>query len=235
MLSCPAQGCEESAATAGLCKVTRDRRKGTHLVLGTAAEAIGTFAVTNVDDLVVLAVFFGQAAGHRDAIRRIVTGQYLGFTALLAASVVTAVVGETLLPHKMLAYFGFVPIILGLYTGFRAWRERRTPAGNKALRAVGTEEDRGPSIADVAVVTFTNGGDNIGVYVPIFAVETVAGISVFVAVFLVGVAVYCLVARYLASDPLIARSLARRNDIVLPVVLIGIGIWILIEGGAFGL
>jgi cadmium resistance protein CadD (predicted permease) len=205
------------------------------LILGTVAEAIGTFVVTNIDDLVLLALFFGLAAGHRGATIRIVTGQYLGFVALLAVSVVTALVGETLLPHKMLAYFGFVPIIFGLYAGFRAWRERRTPADSKVVRAVGTEEDRGPSIADVAVVTFTNGGDNLGVYVPIFAVETVAGISVFVVVFLVGIAVCCLVARRLATYPLIARSLARWNHIVLPVVLISIGVWILVEGGAFGL
>lgn len=67
------------------------------MILGTVAEAIGAFAVTNVDDLVVLAAFFGQAAGHRGATVRIVTGQYLGFMALLAVSVSTALVGETLL------------------------------------------------------------------------------------------------------------------------------------------
>jgi cadmium resistance protein CadD (predicted permease) len=205
------------------------------LILGTVAEAIGAFAVTNVDDLVVLAAFFGQAAGHRGATVRIVTGQYLGFMALLAVSVATALVGETLVSQKILAYFGFVPIILGLHAGFRAWRERRTPADDKAVRAVGTEEGRGPSVSHVAVVTLSNGGNNIGVYVAIFAVQTVAGISVFVVVFLVGIAVFCLVARYLASRPLIARVLARWDHIVLPVVLIGIGLWILIEGGAFGL
>lgn len=205
------------------------------MILGTVAEAIVTFAVTNVDDLVVLAVFFGQAAGHRAATIQIVTGQYLGFMALLAISVVAALVGATLLPHQMLAYFGFVPIILGVGAGFRAWRERRTPADHKAVRAVGTEKDRGPSIAQVTVVTFTNGGDNIGVYVPIFAVATVASLVVFVVVFLVGIAVCCLVAGYLASRPLIARSLARWDHIVLPAVLIIIGVSILIQGGAFGL
>lgn len=205
------------------------------MLLGTVAEAIGTFVVTNVDDLVMLAVFFGQAAGRRGATVRIVTGQYLGFVALLAVSVVTALVGETLLPHTVLAYFGFVPVVMGLYAGFRGWRERRTAADNNAVWAAGNEEDRGPGVADVAMVTFANGGDNIGVYVPIFAVEPVTGISVFVVVFLVGIAVCCVVARYLASHPLIAGSLARWNHVVLPVVLIGIGVWILIEGGAFGL
>lgn len=205
------------------------------MILGTVAGAIGTFAVTNVDDLVMLALFFGQADAHRGTAVRIVAGQYLGFMALLAVSVSTALVGETLLSPEMLAYFGFVPIILGLHAGFRVWRERRTPADSEAFRVAGTEESRGPSVSQVAAVTVANGGDNIGVYVPIFAVESVAGISVFVVVFLVGIAVCCLLARYLASRPLVAGSLARWDHIVLPVVLIGIGLLILIQGGAFRL
>jgi cadmium resistance protein CadD (predicted permease) len=58
---------------------------------------------------------------------------------------------------------------------------------------------------------------------------------VFTIVFLVLVAVWCAVGRFLATRPMIARALARWGDVVLPVVLIGIGVLILVEGGAFGL
>lgn len=203
------------------------------MILGTVAGAVGTFAATNVDDLVMLAVFFGQADAHRGTAVRIVAGQYLGFIALLAVSVATALVGETLLSQEVLTYFGFVPIILGLHAGFRVWRERRTPTGSEAFPAISTDGNRGPSVSHVAAVTVANGGDNIGVYVPIFAVESVAGISVFMVIFLVGIAVCCLLARYVASRPLVAGSLARWDHIVLPGVLIGIGLLILIQGGAF--
>jgi cadmium resistance protein CadD (predicted permease) len=206
------------------------------LTLGTVAEAIGTFAVTNVDDLVVLAVFFGQAEGRRRAILRIVTGQYLGFTALLAVSVTTAVVSATLLPHKVLAYFGFVPIALGVYAGFRAWRERRRGSDDAdGVGVPGASQRRGPTVLHVAAVRFSSGVDNIGVYVPIFAVATLTETWIFVVVFLIGVAMWCLAARYLASHRVIAEALTRWDHIILPVVLIGIGVFILIEGGAFGL
>lgn len=33
----------------------------------TLVQAIATFAITNIDDIVVLAVMFGQAPGHRGA------------------------------------------------------------------------------------------------------------------------------------------------------------------------
>ncbi|MFI1918000.1 hypothetical protein [Nocardia sp. NPDC020380] len=42
--------------------------------MSTVWQAIGAFAVTNIDDLVVLAVFFGQAPGNRGAAWRVVAG-----------------------------------------------------------------------------------------------------------------------------------------------------------------
>ncbi|GAA3550304.1 hypothetical protein GCM10022222_37300 [Amycolatopsis ultiminotia] len=57
----------------------------------------------------------------------------------------------------------------------------------------------------------------------------------FAAVFLALVAVWCVVGRFFAARPVVARALARWGHVVLPVVLVGIGLLILIEGGAFGL
>ncbi|MER5757376.1 cadmium resistance transporter [Streptomyces sp. NPDC002088] len=59
--------------------------------------------------------------------------------------------------------------------------------------------------------------------------------SVYVVVFLILVAVWVVAGRYFATRPVIAKTLARWGHILLPVVLIGIGLLILIEGGAFGL
>jgi cadmium resistance protein CadD (predicted permease) len=87
----------------------------------------------------------------------------------------------------------------------------------------------------VAAITFANGGDNIGVYVPVFAAAGTGGLVVFATVFLALVAVWCAAGRFFATRPIIARALSRWGHIVLPVVLIAIGLLILIEGGAFGL
>lgn len=57
----------------------------------------------------------------------------------------------------------------------------------------------------------------------------------YVAVFLVGVAIWCAAGCYLAGRPPIATVLSRWGHVVLPVILIGIGLRILIGGGAFGL
>ncbi|CAM5721489.1 MULTISPECIES: hypothetical protein [Streptomyces] len=44
---------------------------------------VGLFAVTNIDDILILSLFFAQGAGRHGSARRIVIGQYLGFSAIL--------------------------------------------------------------------------------------------------------------------------------------------------------
>ncbi|OLF10396.1 cadmium resistance transporter [Actinophytocola xanthii] len=196
--------------------------------LGLVGQAVGMFAVTNVDDLVLLAVFFGRAAGQRGGAARVVAGQYLGFAAILAASVVGAL-GAGLLPESVIPYLGLLPLLLGLRAAWRTWRERHDADDESP----GTGD--GPTVLAVGAVTFANGGDNIGVYVPVFTTAGIRGLVVFVVVFLALVAVWCALGRFFATRPVVARALARRGHIVLPIVLIGIGLLILVEGGAFEL
>ncbi|GAA3247902.1 cadmium resistance transporter [Dactylosporangium siamense] len=196
--------------------------------LGIIGQAAGLFAVTNIDDLLVLALFFSQGAGHRGATRNIAVGQYLGFAAILVAAVAAAF-GATFLPESVIPYLGLLPLGLGVKAAVQAWRHRGD--ADEETRA-GSD---GPKVLEVATVTFANGGDNIGVYVPVFATAGTGGMSVYVAVFLVLVGVWVAAGRYFATRPVIARALSRWGHILMPAVLIGIGVLILVEGGAFGL
>ncbi|WP_236796725.1 cadmium resistance transporter [Amycolatopsis sp. GM8] len=191
-------------------------------------QAVGLFAVTNIDDTVVLALFFAQGIGRHGATRDIALGQYLGFVVILGVSVAAAF-GATFLPDNAIPYLGLLPLALGIKAAVEAWRHRKYPGEEKASRG------SGPKILDVALVTVANGGDNIGVYVPVFATAGIGGISVYVVVFLVLLAALLVLGRYFATRPGITKVLARWGHILLPVVLIGIGLLILIEGGAFGI
>jgi cadmium resistance protein CadD (predicted permease) len=198
--------------------------------LGIIGQAVGLFAVTNIDDVLVLALFFAQGAGRHGAAARIVGGQYLGFAAILAVAVAAAF-GATFLPESAVPYLGLLPLALGLKAAWQAWRDHRDGDDGEEGRTGAA----GPSALGVAAVTFANGGDNIGVYVPVFATAGTGGMSVYAAVFLILVAVWCAAGRFFATRPVIARALSRWGHIALPVVLIGIGLLILVEGGAFGL
>jgi len=194
-------------------------------------QAIGLFAVTNVDDLLLLALFFAQTAGRRGGGRRVVLGQYLGFLGILVVAVAGAV-GASLLPESVRPYLGLLPLALGVRAGWSAWRSRNDEDDED------DEDDEpavGPGVLAVAAVTFANGGDNIGVYVPVFARSGTGAMVTYVVVFLLLVGVWCAAGRYFASRPVIARALSRWGHVLLPMVLIGIGLAIFVEGHAFGL
>jgi len=196
--------------------------------LGIVGQAVGLFAVTNIDDILILSLFFAQGAGHPGSARRIVIGQYAGFAAILAVAVAAAF-GATFLPESAIPYLGLLPLALGLKAAWQAWKHR----GDEDDEQEAAED--GPAALEVAAVTFANGGDNIGVYVPVFATAGVGGMSVYAVVFLILVGVWCFAGRYFATRPIVAKALSRWGHILLPLVLIAIGLLILIEGGAFGL
>jgi cadmium resistance protein CadD (predicted permease) len=204
--------------------------------LSLLAQAAAMFAVTNIDDLLVLAVFFGRAGGSRAAAVRVLLGQYLGFAGILIVSVIGAL-GAGLLPESVIPYLGLLPLLLGLRAAWKVVRERQNADKDQDIAepAPGPQPDSGPGIFQVATVTFANGGDNIGAYVPVFTVVGAAEMVAYVAVFLIGVAVWCAAGWFLATRPVMAKTLARWGHIILPIVLIGLGLFILIEGGAFGL
>lgn len=176
------------------------------------AAAAAAFIATNLDDLFVLMLLFGQADGRRARLR-ITAGQFLGIGLLTLASMVAAL-GLGRVPDRYLRLLGLVPILLGL----RAWKNRK-------------EEDAAPSAAGLlttAALTVANGGDNLGVYIPMFAGCTAAQLATTAAVFALLCGLWCLLAEKLASLPRIQALIRRTKGVLVPVVLILLGVGILL-------
>ena len=211
--------------------------------IGLIWQAIGLFALTNIDGFVIIVLFFGQAIG-RDRVARVIVGTYLGFIAILAISILGAV-GVRLLPEAVIPYFGLLPLTLGLFTAWSAWREHRlhpkyaTAPAQVGLRdAPGPDTGHaatGPGVLVVAAVTLSDGGDNISAYIPVFGTAGAGEVLTYAVVFLVLLAIWCVAGHFFARRHLIAEALSRWGRIVLPVVLISVGLIIIIEGHAFGL
>ncbi|WP_299929568.1 cadmium resistance transporter [uncultured Nocardioides sp.] len=193
----------------------------------TALQAIGLFLVTNIDDIIVLSLFFARGAGQSGTTTRIVVGQYLGFGGILLASVAVTFGAGLFLPDDAIPYFGLIPLLLGGYAAWQVWRNGDDDDDSFA--------DRPISALAVAAVTFANGGDNIGVYVPVFLAVGTGALVAYCVVFLALVVVLVLAAKFVATRKPIAEVLERWEHILFPLVLIVLGLVILIEGGAFGL
>jgi cadmium resistance protein CadD (predicted permease) len=194
-------------------------------MISSALQAVGLFLVTNIDDVIVLSLFFAHGAGQRGTTAKIVAGQYLGFGAILLASVAVTLGAGLFLPDDAIPYFGLIPLLLGAYAAWQAWRHRDE---NEAV------EERPVSALVVAAVTFANGGDNIGVYVPVFLSVGTGALVAYCVVFLALVVVLVLTAKFVATREPVAEVLERWEHVLFPLVLIGLGLVILVEGGAFG-
>ena len=199
-------------------------------MISSILQAIGLFIATNIDDIVILSLFFGRGQGQPGTTRRILAGQYLGFLGILGAAVAAAFGAQVLLPEAILPYFGLIPLGLGLWAAWQAWRNRGQDDDDEAQL-----EGKRVSVWTVAAVTFANGGDNIGVYVPVFVSVSWSAVLAYCIVFLLLVAALVFLAKWISSRKPIAEALERWEHILFPAVLIGLGIVILVSGGAFGL
>lgn len=200
------------------------------MILSSVLQAIGLFIATNIDDIIVLSLFFARGAGQRGTTARILVGQYLGFAGILGASVLVTLGAGAFLPPEVITYFGLIPLGLGLWAAWQAWRNRGADDDDEAK-----VEGKKVGVWTVAGVTFANGGDNIGVYVPVFLSVGPAAVVAYCIVFLALVAALVGLGKFVATRRPIAELLERWEHILFPIVLIGLGIFILVSGGAFGL
>lgn len=188
-------------------------------MLTTLAAATGLFVATNIDDIVVLSLFFARGAGRKGTTPAILLGQYMGFLGILAASAVVGLGFNAVLPEELIRYFGLIPLFLGLWAAWQAFRgeDDDEDVSGKRLSAL-----------VVAGVTFANGGDNIGVYVPVFTTSTPAEVAIYCVVFLILVAPLVRAAQFVATRPGIAEALEKWESVLFPTVLILLGIAILL-------
>lgn len=188
------------------------------------------FTATNLDDILILLLFFSQvnAVFRR---RHIVFGQYLGFAALVFASL-PGFFGRSIFPPDWIGMLGLLPIAIGL----SRWLNPDTDNEEAEAELEQSESSflsnfLSPQTYSVAAVTVANGGDNIGIYVPLFASNTLESLAVILGVFFTMVGVWCYAAYRLIQMRAIADTLTRYGDRLVPFVLIGLGFVILVKSG----
>ncbi|APR82508.1 Cadmium resistance transporter [Minicystis rosea] len=184
------------------------------------------FASTNVDDIVILSTLF---ADPKMRVREVVIGQYLGIGLLTAASVACARLAVAV-PEGAIGLLGIVPLVLGILR-LRAL-VRRTSDDEAPDDDGGSERVGKGNILAVAAVTVANGGDNLGVYIPLFSANP-KHVVVYAATFAVLTAVWCALGHALVHNAVLGRRIGRYGRVALPFVLIGLGLSILSRARAF--
>jgi cadmium resistance protein CadD (predicted permease) len=171
-----------------------------------------TFAVTNIDDAVLLTLFFAK----RVPTRTVVFGQCIGFAGIVSLSL-AGLWAAVLIPGEWLRFLGILPLAIGIKhlgaTHLIEWKSGTRNAG----------------VVSIAAITLTNGADNIGVYVPFFVINR-ARVWTILLVYAVLLLLWCWAGKWVGNHPLVLRSVDQYGHVIAPLVFVGLGIYILAAG-----
>ena len=154
------------------------------------AIGIAGFAATNIDDIFLLIMFFSNSPTKFPA-KQVVMGQYIGIGLLVAISAL-GLFFSMAVPTYIIGLLGMVPIAIGIRKLLALFTKKKE---SNSYHAVEDRKKSNLAFAAVASVTFSNGGDNIGVYTPLFAkYNTISEITVLTVVFMAMTGLWCVAA-----------------------------------------
>ena len=174
----------------------------------------------------------------------------MGIGVLITISIVGAL-GASVIPQEYVGLLGLVPMYLGIKAYIEDKKENKDNINtdqkelqnddNIKIEEIADAQGNpiitfiksfiNPSIMKVFIVTLANGGDNIGIYIPIFSSMSSVDIWVTVIIFIILTALWCIIGLKLAEQPFVQRNIEKYNHIFVPIIFIGLGIFILIESG----
>lgn len=208
-------------------------------------EGIIAFTVTNIDDMMILLLLFSQIDSNFRK-RHIFIGQYLGFFAIIMLSL-PGFFGGLFIQREWLGLLGIIPIAIGMK---QLINQQIETTESTEVQTVNPDFPRllhpnpvfsfflsilHPNTYQVAAITIANSGDNISVYIPLFAGQDFVSLGIIIVVFLAMVGVGCGIAYLLTSQVTIGYILSRYGRAMIPFILMALGLFIMYDRGTFKL
>ena len=182
------------------------------------AVALTGFASTNLDNLLLLTLLLAQHQQSKPAV-------FFGYVASIVAVAVVGLVAARLadvLPTHMLGYLGVVPLAMGLHR-----------LGQLLVRSPADPGIPGPpaalGVAGVVALTLANGADTLGVFLPLFAETPEPLTFVLAGTLIVTAMLWVALAGWVSGHPWVRLSLSRAERWLVPTLLIGVGLYILLN------
>ncbi|MBD2691183.1 cadmium resistance transporter [Anabaena catenula] len=208
-------------------------------LIGTLIIGISAAFATTFDDNLYLTAFFGKV-NHIFRPKHIIIGEFMGFTTLVIASL-PGFFGGLFLPEAWIGLLGILPIIIGISHLMNRDEEEDTLQAVSVKFAHSVKPQRqektllatlkDPQTYRVSAVTIANGGNNIGIYIPLFASSNVPSLAVILCVCYSSVGLWCFLSYNLTRNPLMASVMTRYGRKIFPFVLIYLGLSIMVKSG----
>lgn len=212
--------------------------------------AIAAGLATTFDDTLYLTGFFAEV-DRQFRPKHVVVGELLGFSALLAISLIGYAIGMVL-PSHLVGWLGIMPVAIGLQGLQSLLAERSKPNTGTAEAQPQDSRSRQRSVAPgfpsrqrsigqtlqdrqtytVMLVTISNGSNNLSIYIPLFASLTLAKVMVVIPVLYAFIATWLSLAYALSRMPGVAVITNRYARVLFPFLLIWLGLRILNDSGA---
>lgn len=182
---------------------------------------VSAFISTNLDDLFILATLFSNQEFRAIDV---LLGQYLGFIILLTVSSLAYFI-RFIIPSQWISLLGIIPIIIGVNSLLNL---KPGPDGGNTSELSKYKDGR--KILAVALITVANGGDNLGIYMPLFASMNSLGLFLTAFIFLIMVGVWCLFGFKLVNNRILGDKIKDFGHHILPFVMIILGLVIILKG-----
>ena len=157
---------------------------------------IGAFVASNIDDTFILIILFTTVTFQA---RHVFVGQFLGIAVLIIISALGSLIA-LVVPPFVIGLMGIIPIAIGIK---RLVELRRDDQINH--ETVQPNKKSYLSFITVGAITVSNGGDDIGVFTPLFAKYNDAReVTILVTILMAMTVVWCVVTYYFVNHPVVA-------------------------------
>lgn len=214
-------------------------------LIATIKIGLAVAVATTFDDNIYLTAFFSEV-NRTFRPKHIVVGELLGFTALIAVSLAGFLMGQAI-PSTWTGLLGILPILIGLNNLLNLNKDDSDEdksanlKRNSKFRGFDSRQRslweiiRDPQTYRVSAVTISNGGNNLGIYIPLFASSSVQNLTVIIPVCYVIVCCWLFMSYTLTHQPGIAFILSRYARKIFPFVLMWLGFRILLDSESYRL
>ena len=184
---------------------------------------VSTFAVTNLDNLIILVFLLGQSPNAR---QHVLMGFVAAVILVIAVSSVGILIG-TLLSPSLVGYLGFGPLLIGIYILYQQLRSTE----NKSTAVISAMGAPSRVWLTTVVLMFSNSADSIAVLLPLLAESGSMPTLLIVSIYLLTSILWCVISIKIASNADLAKRINDRGEKLVPWVMIAVGIYVLSNTG----
>jgi len=213
-------------------------------LIDTIKIGIATAVATTFDDNIYLTGFFSEV-NRTFRPKHVIVGELLGLTLLIAVSMLGFFLG-LVVDSTWIGLLGILPILIGLNN---LWNLRKAPDEDKSENLIRNAKHKGfdsrkrsfwdvirdRETYNVSAVTLSNGGNNLGIYIPLFASSSIQALAVIIPVIYLVDCTWLFLSYNLTRQPGISLVLSRYASKIFPFVLMWLGYNIIMDNESYKL